>query len=159
MAGVQKRDMHVSFHPDRLVVTWRRVKVTERMENSVLVRERNDRQYAQTIPLPEGTKVRAITMLWLVEVKVLYLLQFQDVRASRDGERLVLQYPNARCLRIQSPVQRGSSSKTSSSVSSVFLCQVTRLSVIRMKTIYSETEFQTCKLAPSTLETFGIERV
>lgn len=58
MSGVSKKDMHVSFKGNRIVVTWRRVRVIETMEDGVRVRERKEKQYNQTIPLPEGTQVR-----------------------------------------------------------------------------------------------------
>ncbi len=60
MSGVRKQDMHVSFRTNRLVVTWRRVKTIEKMEDRVLVRERKEKQYKQTIPLPDGTQVGLI---------------------------------------------------------------------------------------------------
>ncbi|KAJ3526532.1 hypothetical protein NM688_g8250 [Phlebia brevispora] len=58
MLGVHKQDMHVSFRANWVVVTWRRVKTTEKMEDRTLVRERKEKQYCQSIPLPEGTTVR-----------------------------------------------------------------------------------------------------
>ena len=58
MGGVKKQDMHVSFRANRIVVTWRRTRVIEKMEGSIKVRERQEKQYNQIIPLPEGTKVR-----------------------------------------------------------------------------------------------------
>ena len=59
MAGVRKQDMHVTYRvgPTRLVVVWRRIRTVEKMEDNVLVRERQEKQYSQIIPLPEGTKV------------------------------------------------------------------------------------------------------
>ena len=58
MNGVTKQDMHCRVRVNRIVVTWRRVKVVETREDGVLVRERKEKQYSQTIPLPEGTQVR-----------------------------------------------------------------------------------------------------
>ena len=60
MAGVSKHDMHVSFRGNRIVVTWRRFKVVETIEDGVKVRDRKEKQYSQMIPLPEGTQVRII---------------------------------------------------------------------------------------------------
>ena len=57
MTGVGKQDMHVSFKANRIVVTWRRVKIVETREDGVLVRERKEKQFNQMIPLPEGTQV------------------------------------------------------------------------------------------------------
>jgi HSP20 family molecular chaperone IbpA len=57
MAGVSKHDMHVSFRTNRIVVTWRRVRTVETIEDGVKVREKKEKQYSQMIPLPEGTQV------------------------------------------------------------------------------------------------------
>lgn len=57
MNGVKKQDMHVSYRMNRIIVTWRRTRVVEKMEGSVKVRERQEKQYNQIIPIPEGTKV------------------------------------------------------------------------------------------------------
>ncbi|KAI0684949.1 hypothetical protein BC835DRAFT_1421766 [Cytidiella melzeri] len=81
MAGVSKQDMHVSFRSNRIVVTWRRVKVVESIEDGVRVRERKERQYSQMIPLPEGT-------------------QFSEIKAARNGEYLMLTFPNLRCVKV-----------------------------------------------------------
>ncbi|KAH9939504.1 hypothetical protein B0H21DRAFT_698349 [Amylocystis lapponica] len=81
--GVKKQDMHVSFRTGRLIVSWRTVKTTERREGDLMVRDREERRCSQTIPLPEGTS-------------------FDEIRASRDGQHLVLKYPNSRCIRVYS---------------------------------------------------------
>ncbi|PSR75569.1 hypothetical protein PHLCEN_2v9049 [Hermanssonia centrifuga] len=103
MSGVRKQDMHVSFRTNRLVVTWRRIKTIEKMEDRVLVRERKEKQYKQTIPLPDGT-------------------QFDEVRACRDGRQLVLTYPNSRCVRVDPtmglPTRENSSHSSSTAWSS-----------------------------------------
>lgn len=81
---VKKDDMHVSFQGNRLVVSWRTVKITEREEpldtedpgsGTRILRELEHKKYSRTIPLPEGTK-------------------FEQIRAARDGRHLVLTYPN-----------------------------------------------------------------
>lgn len=63
---VKKDDMHVSFQGNRLVVSWRTVKITEREESldaddlgsgTRILRELEHKKYCRTIPLPEGTKV------------------------------------------------------------------------------------------------------
>jgi len=82
ISGVKKQDMHVSFRSHRLIVTWRRIKITERKEAGVVIRDRLEKQYNQIIPMPEGAK-------------------FEEIRASRDGRRLMLTYPNVRCIRVQ----------------------------------------------------------
>ena len=55
--GVQKQDMHVSFRSKHIIVTWRMRNVREKMEDGVLVRDRQEVKHTQFIPLPEGTKV------------------------------------------------------------------------------------------------------
>jgi HSP20 family molecular chaperone IbpA len=64
---VKKDDMHVSFQGNRLVVSWRTVKITEREEpfdaddlgsGTRILRELEHKKYTRTIPLPDGTKVR-----------------------------------------------------------------------------------------------------
>lgn len=63
---VKKDDMHVSFQGNRLVVSWRTVKITEREEpldaedlgSSIrILRELEHKKYSRTIPLPDGTRV------------------------------------------------------------------------------------------------------
>ncbi|KAH9838600.1 uncharacterized protein C8Q71DRAFT_705679 [Rhodofomes roseus] len=76
---VQKQDMHVSFRSKHIIVTWRMRNVREKMEDGVLVRDRQEIKHTQFIPIPEGTK-------------------FEDVTASQDGSRLILTYPNSRCV-------------------------------------------------------------
>lgn len=58
--------MHVSFQGNRLVVSWRIVKITEREEpldaddlgsGTRILRELEHKKYNRTIPLPEGTRV------------------------------------------------------------------------------------------------------
>ena len=58
--------MHVSFQGNRLVVSWRTVKITEREESldvedpgssTRILRELEHKKYSRTIPLPDATKV------------------------------------------------------------------------------------------------------
>lgn len=58
MTDVGKQDMHVSFKGNKIIVAWRRVKITEKREDDALVRERLEKKYSQIIPLPDGTSVR-----------------------------------------------------------------------------------------------------
>lgn len=55
--GVQKQDMHVSFRSKHIIVTWRMRHAKEKIEDGVLVRDRQEVKHTQFIPLPEGTKV------------------------------------------------------------------------------------------------------
>ncbi|TFK47696.1 hypothetical protein OE88DRAFT_1665261 [Heliocybe sulcata] len=89
LAGVKKEDMHVSFHSKRITITWKTVTVDEYEEEGTMVREREEKQFSRTIPLPDDTK-------------------FEEVRAIKEGGRLVLHYPNMRCVRVDGhkrPVQ------------------------------------------------------
>ncbi|EKM58319.1 uncharacterized protein PHACADRAFT_182671 [Phanerochaete carnosa HHB-10118-sp] len=81
MTDVGKQDMHVSFKGNKIIVAWRRVKITEKREDDALVRERKEKQYSQIIPLPDGTS-------------------FDEVRAVRTGSTLMVTYPNLRCVRV-----------------------------------------------------------
>lgn len=49
--------MHISYQANRLAITWRTLKVTEKIEDGVLIREREEHHFHRTIPLPLGTKV------------------------------------------------------------------------------------------------------
>ncbi|EPQ52844.1 hypothetical protein GLOTRDRAFT_140446 [Gloeophyllum trabeum ATCC 11539] len=82
LEGVKKEDMHVSFHSKRVTITWKTVSVIEYEEEGTMVREREEKQFSRTIPLPEDTK-------------------FEEVRAIKEGGRLVLHYPNMRCIRVE----------------------------------------------------------
>lgn len=94
---VKKDDMHVSFQGNRLVVSWRTVKITEREEpidaedlgsGTRILRELEHKKYTRTIPLPDGTR-------------------FEQIRAARDGRHLVLTYPNISTSRAGPVVQDG----------------------------------------------------
>jgi HSP20 family molecular chaperone IbpA len=79
---IKKEQAHVSFRWNHLVVTWQTVKITEKEEDGRLVREREEKKYTRTIPLPEGTK-------------------FEEIRAVMDNRRLILNYPNMRTVRVE----------------------------------------------------------
>lgn len=68
--GVRKQDMHVSFRSRCLVVSWVTMKVTEKREGQVLVRDREERKCSHTLPLPEGTGVSG-RKSWSTEVGLL----------------------------------------------------------------------------------------
>lgn len=102
MTGVKKQDMHVSYRTSRLIVSWRVERTVERQDGDVVVREREVRRYSHTIPLPDGTKVRR-----LLRVPGHCVVtdsaggQFEEVRASRDGQKLTLTLPNLKCVRAE----------------------------------------------------------
>ncbi|TFK81256.1 hypothetical protein K466DRAFT_531995 [Polyporus arcularius HHB13444] len=93
MVGVKKQDMHVSYRTSRLIVSWRVERTVERQDGDVVVREREVRRYSHTIPLPDGTK-------------------FEEVRASRDGQRLTLTLPNLKCVRADSDTEQAPDPRT-----------------------------------------------
>lgn len=57
LPGIKKEQAHVSFRWNNIVVTWQTVKISEKEEDGRLVREREEKKYTRTIPVPEGTKV------------------------------------------------------------------------------------------------------
>ncbi|KAG6335661.1 hypothetical protein ID866_3419 [Astraeus odoratus] len=82
LPGVKKHHIHISFRCDHLTVEWTTIKITEVEEDGRLVRERKEKIYTRTIPLPKGTK-------------------FEEVRATMDDRRLILTYPNMRTVRVE----------------------------------------------------------
>ncbi|KAF9513657.1 hypothetical protein BS47DRAFT_1317319 [Hydnum rufescens UP504] len=75
LPDVRKEDVHVAFQFDRLTITWESVVTTERREpDRTLLRERKERKYARTLPLPPGT-------------------DFSDVTAFLEDGRLTVTYP------------------------------------------------------------------
>ncbi|EJD49590.1 HSP20-like chaperone [Auricularia subglabra TFB-10046 SS5] len=77
LPGVAKENIHISFQPQRLVVTWETVTVSEKKEVNRVVRERRERKYIRTIPLARDTK-------------------FEDIKATMDGRYLFIVYPKPR---------------------------------------------------------------
>lgn len=71
MPGVKKQDVHVSFQRSRLVITWETVNVTEREEKGQIIRERKEKIYSETIPLPEGTKASILLFLSLTDFLII----------------------------------------------------------------------------------------
>lgn len=74
LQGVQKSDVHVSYQNDKVVISWESVSINEQKEGDRIIRERREKKYVRTLPLPEGTK-------------------FEAVKASMDGKRLTVTYP------------------------------------------------------------------
>jgi len=79
---VKKDQAHVSFRWNHLIVTWQTVKITETEEDGRLVRDREEKKYTRTIPVPEGTK-------------------FEEIHATMDNRHLILNYPNMRTVRVE----------------------------------------------------------
>ncbi|KAI6125074.1 hypothetical protein EDD16DRAFT_1474582 [Pisolithus croceorrhizus] len=83
LPGVKKHHMHISFRSDQgVTVEWTTVKITETEEDGRLVRERKEKIYTRTIPVPQGTK-------------------FEEICATMDNSRLILTYPNMRTVRVE----------------------------------------------------------
>ncbi|KAF8338009.1 HSP20-like chaperone [Cantharellus anzutake] len=75
LPDVRKEDIHVAYQFDRLTITWESTSVFERQErDGTLVRERKERKYARTLPLPPGTP-------------------FSDVHAYLEDGQLSVTYP------------------------------------------------------------------
>ena len=61
LPDVDKQDIHISFQRNKLVLTWETAEVTEwEEEDGIILREQVRRMYHRTLPLPDGTRVRAI---------------------------------------------------------------------------------------------------
>jgi len=84
MRGVDKRDIHVSFQRHKLVITWETYEAGEweDEDSGCVVRERLERVFHRTLPLPEGTR-------------------FEEIEAVMNGKNLVLRYPNMRCIKVE----------------------------------------------------------
>jgi HSP20 family molecular chaperone IbpA len=46
-----------TYGAERVTVSWQSVTIAEMIEDGKLVRERKERKYARTLPLPVGTSV------------------------------------------------------------------------------------------------------
>ncbi|KIM80483.1 hypothetical protein PILCRDRAFT_73137 [Piloderma croceum F 1598] len=82
LPGIKKNQVHVSYRGHYLIVDWETVKITEHEEGGKIVRDRKEKTYSRTLPIPEGTR-------------------FDEVRASMDGRHLILTYPNMRPIRVE----------------------------------------------------------
>jgi len=82
LPGIKKNQVHISYRGHYLIVDWETVKITEHEEGGKIVRDRKEKKYSRTLPIPEGTR-------------------FEEVRASMDGRHLILTYPNMRPMRVE----------------------------------------------------------
>lgn len=57
MPGLTKDDVHIELHKDRLTISGEHKTENERKADSYWVRERQYGKFAQTLMVPEGTKV------------------------------------------------------------------------------------------------------
>ena len=74
MRDVPKQNIHVSFQKIRLVITWETAELYEWEENGYIMRERSERMFHRTLPLPEGTRV--ITSFLPTSPVLIYVHQF-----------------------------------------------------------------------------------
>ncbi|KAF8323048.1 hypothetical protein DL93DRAFT_615970 [Clavulina sp. PMI_390] len=75
LPDVRKEDVHVAFQSSQLTITWESTLVTERRaDDRTIIRERKERKYARTLPLPPGT-------------------DFADVKAYLENGVLTVMYP------------------------------------------------------------------
>jgi HSP20 family protein len=99
LPDVRKEDVHVAFQFDRLTITWESTITTEtRGPDRTVVRERKERKYARTLPLPANTSVSSPSTRMLSLNSITYtrcdiLQQFEDVRAYLEDGRLTVTYP------------------------------------------------------------------
>jgi Hsp20/alpha crystallin family len=61
LPDVDKQDIHISFQRNKLVLTWETAEISEwEEEDGIVLREQVRKMYHRTLPLPDGTRVRAI---------------------------------------------------------------------------------------------------
>jgi len=82
LPGIKKSQVHISYRGHYLIVDWETVNITEHEEGGKIVRDRKEKKYSRTLPIPDGTR-------------------FEEVRASMDGRHLILTYPNMRPMRVE----------------------------------------------------------
>lgn len=100
LPDVRKEDVHVAFQFDRLTITWESILITEtRGPDRTIIRERKERKYARTLPLPINTSVshsisfaRLASLVSHDELGISYT-QFEDVRAYLEDGKLTVTYP------------------------------------------------------------------
>jgi len=58
---VRKEDVHVAFQNSQLTITWESIITTERRsDDRTIIREKKERKYARTLPLPPNTEVNSM---------------------------------------------------------------------------------------------------
>jgi len=72
---VRKEDVHVAFQNSQLTITWESIITTERRsDDRTIIREKKERKYARTLPLPPDT-------------------EFSDIKAYLENGVLTVMYP------------------------------------------------------------------
>ena len=82
MLGVHRQDMHVSYRNNWIVITWRRMKVSEKIEDGVLVRERKEKQYCQNLCYLAKLFLDHKTLYYDVDLFLFYVLCECDSRGA-----------------------------------------------------------------------------
>lgn len=82
VTNVLRENIHVSFKPPRVIVSWflQIVTETEDEEGRIII-ERTQKDYQRTLPLPRETK-------------------YEEIRGAFNGHHLVLRIPNFRAYRV-----------------------------------------------------------
>lgn len=108
LPNVDKEDIHISFQRNKLVLTWETAEITGwGEEEGIVLREQVRTKYHRTLPLPDGTRVRAILYKNLPPTSdfpnFLFFspfFQFEEIHAQMTSKGLTLRYPNMRCNRV-----------------------------------------------------------
>jgi Hsp20/alpha crystallin family len=79
LPGIKKNQVHVSYRGHYLIVDWETVKITEHEEGGKIVRDRKEKTYSRTLPIPEGTRVSLCFGVWFISAD---LLTSESVRRS-----------------------------------------------------------------------------
>ncbi|KAG8757281.1 hypothetical protein FRC12_010347 [Ceratobasidium sp. 428] len=79
LPGIPKSDVKVKFSSQKITVAWQKTTVEEKSEGERLIRERIERKFLRTIPIPAA-------------------VPFDTVRAVLQDERLTITYPRVEIL-------------------------------------------------------------
>ncbi|GAB1521852.1 hypothetical protein RhiTH_004951 [Rhizoctonia solani] len=80
LPGIPKSDIKVKFATQKISVAWQKVTVEEKAEGERLIRERVEKKYLRTIPIPPA-------------------VPFDCIRAVLQDERLTVTYPRVDILK------------------------------------------------------------
>ncbi|KAG8691436.1 hypothetical protein FRC11_003943 [Ceratobasidium sp. 423] len=80
LPGIPKSDIKVKFATQKISVAWQKVTVEEKAEGERLIRERVEKKYLRTIPIPPA-------------------VPFDTIRAVLQDERLTVTYPRVDILK------------------------------------------------------------
>ncbi|KAH7341854.1 hypothetical protein B0J17DRAFT_626293 [Rhizoctonia solani] len=80
LPGIPKSDIKVKFATQKISVAWQKVTIEEKAEGERLIRERVEKKYLRTIPIPPA-------------------VPFDTIRAVLQDERLSVTYPRVDILK------------------------------------------------------------